>query len=440
MTAAAAARERHGEVIVLERDANPHGSTGMSYGGICAAGTKLQREAGIDDSPELLRDDILSITKGATDSAFAEVLAREAAVTLDWLTEDLGVELTIETSWTGLGHQHPRLHAPKDRSGESLLAMLLRATERAGADLLTAAHVDALFVEDSRVTGVRIARPNGQTETLACDALILASSGFGANSALIRKHIPDLADARYYGHEGNQGEGILWGLELGAAVADMGSYQALGSLAIPQAMVMPHTLLIGGGIQVNLDGKRFENELDDISGQALNILAQPNGVCWMVFDQRLHEHARATFREYREADELGTAKRGENCEELAAVTGLPPQALAKTIADVSELSTAGADDAFGRTFEPQNALTPPYYAIRVTGALFHTQGGLVVDSQARVVRPDGGILPNLYAGGGAARSVSGPSGWGYLPGMGLCTAVTLGRLAGQSATQRLEVT
>jgi len=69
----------------------------------------------------------------------------------------------------------------------------------------------------------------------------------------------------------------------------------------------------------------------------------------------------------------------------------------------------------------------------VTGALFHTQGGLVVDSGARVLREDGSPLPNLFAGGGAARGLSGPSRWGYLSGNGLLTATVLGRLAGQSA-------
>lgn len=439
LTAAIAAREQRAEVIVLERDPTPRGSTGMSYGAICAAGTELQRAEGIVDSPDLLREDIISITNGTADAAFADSLAREAAVTLDWLCGGLGLDLTLETSWTGLGHRYPRLHAPRDRSGESLLAMLLRAAQTHGADLLTAAHVDALFVDDSRVTGVRIQRPDGQTETLGCDSLILASCGFGANADLVRSHIPELADARYYGHEGNHGEGILWGLELGAAVEDMGSYQALGSLAIPQTMVMPHTLLIGGGVQVNTAGMRFENELDDISGQALNILAQPDSVCWMVFDRRLHERARATFREYQEADDIGTAKRGGSVEALAATTGLPLQELAKTMEDVLGLCETGGRDEFGRTFRPEDALMPPYYAIRVTGALFHTQGGLVVDSQARVLRPDGSPLPNLYAGGGAARSVSGPGGWGYLPGMGLCTAVTLGRLAGESAAKRSRV-
>jgi fumarate reductase flavoprotein subunit len=71
--------------------------------------------------------------------------------------------------------------------------------------------------------------------------------------------------------------------------------------------------------------------------------------------------------------------------------------------------------------------------VRVTGALFHTQGGLQVDDGARVLRPDGRPLPNITAGGGAARSISGPAVTGYLPAVGLCMAVTLGRLAGASA-------
>ncbi|MFB9968888.1 FAD-binding protein [Pseudoroseomonas cervicalis] len=71
--------------------------------------------------------------------------------------------------------------------------------------------------------------------------------------------------------------------------------------------------------------------------------------------------------------------------------------------------------------------------MRVTGALFHTQGGLVVDASARVLRPDGAALPNLYAAGGAACGVSGSRAEGYLSGNGLLTAVALGHAAGEAA-------
>ena len=80
-------------------------------------------------------------------------------------------------------------------------------------------------------------------------------------------------------------------------------------------------------------------------------------------------------------------------------------------------------------------MSPPFCAIKVTGALFHTQGGLVVDPAARVLRADRTPLPNLFAGGGAARGLSGPSNWGYFSGGGLLSATALGRIAGASAAR-----
>ena len=83
-------------------------------------------------------------------------------------------------------------------------------------------------------------------------------------------------------------------------------------------------------------------------------------------------------------------------------------------------------------------LEPPYHAIRVTGALFHTQGGLDIDAQCRVLRElDGAPLPNLLAAGGAARGVSGNAVWGYLSGNGLLSAVAGGAIAGRSAARQL---
>jgi fumarate reductase flavoprotein subunit len=89
----------------------------------------------------------------------------------------------------------------------------------------------------------------------------------------------------------------------------------------------------------------------------------------------------------------------------------------------------------GRTFT--RALQSPYHAIKVTGALFHTQGGLEVDAQCRVVKTNGQVLNNLYAAGGAARGVSGRGADGYLAGNGLLSAVGGGWLAAQDIAQKL---
>ena len=229
-----------------------------------------------------------------------------------------------------------------------------------------------------------------------------------------------------------EGDGINWGMELGADTGDMSSYQALGSLAYPQMLVIPHTLLISGGLQVNKNGERFQNELDDISGQSLTILKQPEAICWIVYDEKAHQDA-LRFEEYLSAFNLGVPKQAETPAALAEQMKIPSENFTKTIQASFNYVAGKETDLFGRDFTAGRGLEAPFYAIRVTGALFHTQGGLCIDHNAAVVRPDKTPLPNLFAGGGAARSVSGPSCQAYLPGMGLCTAVTLGRLAGKSA-------
>ncbi len=124
---------------------------------------------------------------------------------------------------------------------------------------------------------------------------------------------------------------------------------------------------------------------------------------------------------------------------MAAGLDLPLTALQATFAAMQQHAEEQAADTFGRHFEPANLLKPPYYAIRVTGALFHTQGGLEVNPTARVLNTQGQALPNLFAAGGAARGVSGSNDSGYLSGNGLLSAVVLGAVAGKSAAELLHL-
>ena len=124
---------------------------------------------------------------------------------------------------------------------------------------------------------------------------------------------------------------------------------------------------------------------------------------------------------------------GQGAGELAAETDLPVKALSATIEYTAECADGNRTDAFGRDFTGKPALDDALCAVRVTGALFHTQGGLQIDGQARVLRPDGHVIGGLFAGGGSARGVSGARVSGYLSGNGLLTAIALGYLAGQAA-------
>src|SRR4029077_12886155 len=121
--------------------------------------------------------------------------------------------------------------------------------------------------------------------------------------------------------------------------------------------------------------------------------------------------------------------------DLAKAMQIPASDFAAEWNEVEALKSAGARDRYGREFLPQQSCKSPVHAVKVTGALFHTQGGLAVDSSGRVKRKDGTTFPNLFAAGGAAAGVSGCGAAGYLSGNGLLTATVLGRLAGRAAAR-----
>jgi fumarate reductase flavoprotein subunit len=436
MTAALAAADKGADVMVLERDATPTGTTSMAQGFICAAATRAQREKGVQDSADAMFADIMKKTRGETDETLARTVARECGPTIDWLMDVHKFPFDVELAWrTDFGHSVPRLHGLPSRTGGELLGRLIRAAEDKGAALTTNAHVTDVYADDKdRVLGVGITRPDGTRETLGCDALVLATCGFGANREMVRRFIPDMGESPYFGHEGDDGEGIQWGMELGAGTADMAAFQGYGALSIESGVLVNYNIIMEGGIQVNTSGLRFSNELFDISGQSKQVLAQPNGIAWVIYDDRLRQ-SNLRWPEYQQLTKLGMVKFAPDIAGLAKIIGVPADALEKTLTDCIAYAGGKGQDSFGRDFTKNPALSSsgPYFAAKVTGALFHTQGGLVVDAHARVCRGDGSPLPNLFAGGGTARSISGPGVWGYLPAAGLCMAVTLGRLAGETA-------
>jgi len=435
MAAALAVKDAGIDPVILERDPTPKGSTALSSGMVPACETRVQRDLGIEDSIEIMTADVQNKAHGMADPALVETVCRASGPTIDWLTDIHGVELTLVEGFLYPGHSQLRMHAPPSRAGIDLIGSLTQAAERAGVAVMTDAHVIDLYAdEDGYVRGLRIERPDGTGEKIGCNALVLACNGFGGNPDMVRRYIPNMADANYFGHEGNQGDAIVWGQALGAATRHLGSYQGHGSVAHPHGILISWALMMEGGIQVNAEGMRFSNEHDGYSEQARRVLAQPGGIAWDIFDDRLLTLGR-DFDDFRQAESAGAIRTAGTIEALADLIGAPVEMLGKTLAETEVFAAGKNNDVFGRDFTSNPALEPPYHAIKVIGSLFHTQGGLVVDDNARVLREDRSALPNLLAGGGAACGVSGPEDWGYLSGNGLLTALTLGRLSGTTAAR-----
>jgi len=426
MTAALASHAGQRGCIVLERDAVVAGSTALSAGLIPAAGTMLQSEAGIEDMPERFARDIQRKAGNEADDALVTALTRAAGPTVDWLCRDHGLPFSVVSDFDYPGHSRRRMHGLPSRAGRELVDRLRNACTERGIDILTEAQVTTLFADKAgHVHGVAYTRPSGQIETVGCGRLILACNGFGGNPEMREAYLPEIRDALYFGHAGNTGDAVRWGMALGARTRHLGAYQGHGNVAHPHGILLTWAVISEGGIQVNRTGRRFWDESRGYSEAARAVLAQPGGEACVIFDSRIASIARQ-FEDFRAAEAAGAVLTADTPEALAAQLGLPGKALLETMVEID-----GAPRCrHGRDFDPSKRLRPPYHGARVTGALFHTQGGLDVTGTGQVKRAKGGVFPNLYAVGGAACGVSGSGDEGYLSGNGLLSAVVLGRLAG----------
>ena len=426
LVSALAASGNNEDIVILEADAAPSGSTALSAGLIPAPGTAAQKAAGIEDDADIFAADIMAKAKGENDPDLVATLAEGAGAVIDWLADSHGLPFSVVDDFDYPGHSRRRMHGLPTRSGRELIDRLRNTVEDRGIPIITRCRAETLFADEAgRIHGVETLRPDGTRDAMGCNRLILACNGFGGNKAMVREHMPTISDALYFGHDGNRGDAVRWGEALGAATRHLGAFQGHGNVAHPHGILITWATIMEGGIQVNAAGSRFHDESAGYSEAAAMVLAQPNGIAWAIYDTRIAGIARQ-FADFREAEAQGAVITADSVVALAEATGLPDTTLGDTLENLHEACP------FGRRFDPAKRLAPPYAATRVTGALFHTQGGLEVDGDARVRRIDSGTLPNLFAVGGAACGVSGSGDAGYLSGNGLVSAVVLGYQAGRA--------
>ncbi|MFA3791130.1 FAD-dependent oxidoreductase [Aliiglaciecola sp. SL4] len=438
LSAALAASDSGLDVLVLEQDKSPLGTTVMSTGLIPAAGTPEQLAAGITDSAEIFAKDIQRKAKNGADPEVVMKVAQESAETISWLQTKHKLPLSLVTGFLYPGHSVQRMFGSPGRSGAELMAGLESAALENQVDILTEASVEDLIVDNEHnVLGVRVFRPDGESDVIGCSTLILACCGFAGSEEMVAKYTPEMANATFHGHPGNKGHAVKWGEEMGAALGDMDAYQGHGGLAHGHGIPILWPLIMEGGYQVNRAGKRFSDETKGYSEQAVNVIAQEGNVAWSIFDQRLYE-LMIEFEDFKDAVEAGAIVQADSLDSLAAKVNISADGLKNTALLVANCIEGKASDEFGRDFSKTTNLVAPFYAAKVTGALFHTQGGLAINADARVLTKEGKAFPNLFAGGGAARGISGSGASGYMAGNGLVTATTLGKIAGRCAAKQVK--
>jgi fumarate reductase flavoprotein subunit len=437
LAAAIAARDAGADVAIIEKLERPGGNSALSTGSVPAAGTRFQRAAGIDDSPQRFIEDLMR-TGGPTDCPhLVRRLVETSAATVEWLVDSVGARMTLVTAYKHVGHSLPRLHAPASRRGRDLVDDLLAAAERRGIPLAVGNGARELIADASGgVIGADI-DANGENQRILARKTVLAVNGFAGNRDLVARFCPEIGGAQYFGARGSTGEAVLWGEKLGAALGNIGAYQGYAAVCDPHGSLLSWTTVEKGGIIVNRAGRRFGDESAGYSGYTPNVMAQ-GGPCFAIFDQKIFDVA-ALEEEFVELADYGGVKKAETAAALARLHGLDAVAIASTVESYNAAARGEAPDAFGRRDFALAPLTGAFYICRVVPGLFHTQGGLMVDGNGRVLRQNGAPIANLFAGGGAAAGLSGRTGAaGYASGNGLLSAIGLGRLAGLAAAEEIK--
>lgn len=397
----------------------------ISGGLFPAAGSRLQREAGVQDGPQVWLDDLRRQTPpGTLNASIADAVARALPEVVDFFVDSLGLPVRFLPDMVAPGHSACRFHSVEPASGAAFHACLRAALQRHDRIAFVEERLSPRRVDD----GFHCAVADGSRFTVP--RLVLAGGGFGANADMVARYIPGMAGALNNGSPTNDGSTIALGLAWGADVWGMDGFQGQAHTNPGGATRLGMGIPSLGGVMVNRQGLRFAREDLGPSALAPHVLAQPDGLALEVFDAaieaRLGQHSA-----YQQARAAGRVIEAPDLPLLADRAGVDAQGLAQTLAQVARWASGEGQDPLGRArFE--RVLEAPYRASWVTGALSHTQGGLLTDAQGRVLATDGHPIPGLYAAGGAAAGLAGRGAEGYLPGNGLAQAFGLGWCIAQS--------
>jgi fumarate reductase flavoprotein subunit len=405
-------------------------NTAMSTSMIPAGGSRWQQALGIDDSPDLFYADVMRKTRGQADPTIARALVEVAPHLVAWLADACGVPLELPADFNYPGHLRQRCHSVPERAGASLHRYLLDAVAAQGERITLATPLR--LVDIGAVQAIREAtleRPDGSRERVSTAAVVLASGGFGANRQMVHEFIPEIENALYFGSDACLGDAVSIGQRLGADLGYLDAYQGHGSVATPYGILCTWITITHGGFLLNANGQRFGDESVGYSEFGRIVAAEPGGVAWMVSDRRI-DTALRPFADYQAILDNGAIRWAASVDEVAKLIGAPVDQVRASVLAVERAARGEAADPFGRT-DWEAPLEPPYGVVKVEGALFHTQGGLLVNGDAAVLR-HGHPIQGLYAAGGAAAGMSGHGADGYLAGNGLLAALGLGYLAARA--------
>ncbi|WEV77407.1 FAD-binding protein [Janibacter cremeus] len=410
-------------VAVFEKSTREGCNADVSSGSLAAGGTRLQREAGIEDSPQQHCDDIIANSGDEMLRPLVRALCEVAPRYVDWIGDTLGYPLEVGVDMPRKGMSVPRLHADPERRGGGPLMAFLRAelASRDNVAFVDEAPVRRLLTEpdpehprQQRVIGF-VAEQNGEAIEVRATTTVVATDGFANNPDLMRRFASGLGTPFYGGVSTSTGDSIAWLEPLGAQWTHMEACLRHGQVTLGHGTRVNPALPWAGAVLMNTAGDRFVDEQAfGYSGLAGRIQAQPGERALMVWDEQAMAET-ITSEMMRDSLAAGAIREAEDVADLSRQVGIPYEALAEAMRPV-----AGRRPQQGRLHHTW-----------LTHGVLTTQGGALIDPRCRVVRIDGSTVSGLRVGGGSAVGTAGPDSQGYSSGGGLMAAMGAGWIIGE---------
>jgi flavocytochrome c len=444
LAAAIEARDAKSEVLVIDKMPVPGGNSVINGGDFGAAGTPMQKALGIEDSSELMYNDMMRAGGYLNYPVLARTVAEQSAAALEWAQTYVGAKFD-RVNFQG-GHSVKRAHQLVERSGSGLVNKQLEKAQALGAKIELRTKLTRLVVKDERIVGAEVRRSyrfpdetSGRVAFIkARKALVLASGGFSENVALRQMYDPRLtADFTTTNHPGATGEGSIAACMAGALDTQMDWIQ-LGPWTSPDEKgfgYIPQFVerVVGYGLMVDpATGKRFFKETGNrkeradaiiLLGHPALILADTTNTMNMVDPGQL-----------KGALGNGSLRKFDTLEEVAKGYNMPAGPFVEQVKRwntfVEQKKDAELDGMIFKDAVPN--VTPPYYAARLWPRVHHTMGGLAINKNAQVIGFDLKPMPSLYAAGEATGGVHGAV---RLGSCAMADCVVFGRIAGQNAAK-----
>ena len=387
---------------------------------------------GYFDSVELMELDTLIGGKGKNNPELVKALAENSADAIEWLAS-IGAEVKNVGAFGGASVK--RIHRPVNADGKVtavgayIVPILEKNLQDRNVQFLFDTTANEIIMKDGKAVGIKATGKDGNKVTINAKSVVIATGGFGANAEMVEKYKPELKGFATTNAEGAQGQGIDMATAVGAATVDMDQIQIHPTVHIEEdgnAHLITEGLRGDGAILVNAEGKRFYDEVSTRDKVSAAIIAQPEKSAWLVVDQSMVDKS-AVIAGYIKS---GYTVTGATYEELAKAMGVDEATFTSTMNTWNQAVEAKSDAEFGRTSFANPLTTAPYYAIKITPAVHHTMGGIVINPKAEVLNEKGEVISGLFAAGEVTGGVHGAN---RLGGNAVADFTVFGRIAGQSA-------